>query len=323
MIVSGHDLIVIGGSAGSIPALTEIVRDLPKSLPAAVCVVVHISSSADSVLPQILSRAGPLEAHTARDGEPICPGHIYVAPPDHHLLIRDGCLQLSHGPKENHTRPAVDPLFRTAAAAHDGKVVGVVLSGYLYDGSLGLAAVKEHAGVTIVLDPADASARSMPERAISTAVPDYVLPLSSIAPKLVELAWDAAALQASKPCGVTETACEQTCPDCGGVLHRFHHERTVRFSCAIGHLYEPDTLLARRSEAAEDLLWSAVRTLREEAELSTVTAQYVRDKMAGDPEALRAADQLVKRAALVETRAARIRELLEQSWVATSLEPEK
>ncbi|HEX6123143.1 MAG TPA: chemotaxis protein CheB, partial [Ktedonobacterales bacterium] len=138
--MSHHDLIVIGASAGGVEALITIARELPHDLPAAVCVVLHVPPHVPSLLPKILAQAGPLPATHARDQEPLLPGRIYVAPPDHHLLARQGHLRVTRGPRENRSRPAVDPLFRTAAHAYGPRVIGVVLSGALDDGTAGLIA---------------------------------------------------------------------------------------------------------------------------------------------------------------------------------------
>src|SRR4051794_4518299 len=137
-----HDIVVIGASAGGIEALRALVANLPADLHAAVFVVVHMGANSPSQLAEILDRAGPLPASQANDGDAIQMGHIYVAPPDYHLLLEPGCMRLSHGPKENRTRPAVDPLFRSAAAAYGPRVIGVVLSGALDDGTVGMQAIK-------------------------------------------------------------------------------------------------------------------------------------------------------------------------------------
>jgi two-component system chemotaxis response regulator CheB len=151
-----HDIIVVGASAGGIEVLRELVAGLPAGLPASLLVVCHVQPGARSILPEILSRAGPLLARHAGDGEPIYPGHIYVAPPDDHLLVGRGVMRLDHGPRENRHRPAIDPLFRSAARAYGPRVAGVILTGYLDDGAAGLLAIRAAGGVAVVQDPADA-----------------------------------------------------------------------------------------------------------------------------------------------------------------------
>ncbi len=183
-----HDIVVIGASTGGVEALTRLVRDLPPGLPASLFVVCHFPGSYRSVLPDILSRSGPLLAKHARDGEPFHPGHIYVAPPDYHMLLAEGQrLQLNHGARENHHRPAVDPLFRSAARTYGRRVIGVVLTGALNDGSAGLLAVRCGGGIAVVQDPADAVAAAMPGNAARIAGADHFVALDRLAPSLVEL----------------------------------------------------------------------------------------------------------------------------------------
>jgi two-component system chemotaxis response regulator CheB len=184
--VERRDVVVIGASAGGIQALVEIVGKLPSDFPGIIFVVVHVPPI-ESKLPAILSRAGALPAVHAVQNEPIVSGRIVVAPPDYHLLVRANSIELSHGPRENHHRPAVDPTFRTAARAFGRRVVGVVLSGALGDGATGLLAVKARGGVAIVQDPEDALNESMPQTALQLVDIDYVLPASEIGRKLVEL----------------------------------------------------------------------------------------------------------------------------------------
>lgn len=186
--VASRDRIVIGASAGGVEVLIRLVGSLPADLPAALFVVLHTPANHTSRLPQILARHGKLPAAHARDGEAIAPGRIYVAPPDEHLLAQDGSVRLSHGPRENHTRPAIDVLFRSAANAYGERVVGVVLSGTLWDGTAGLIAIKRQGGVAIVQDPEEAGFAAMPRNAISGDHPDWVLPLADIATTLVRLA---------------------------------------------------------------------------------------------------------------------------------------
>lgn len=182
-----HDTIVIGASAGGVEALKHLAGALPADLPAAIFIVVHFPPDSMSMLPAILNRYGPLPAYTAQNNEPIRPGRIYVAPPDYHLLVRDGVMQVYRGPRENHTRPAIDPLFRSAAQACGRRVVGVLLSGMLNDGTAGLIEIKRQGGLAIVQDPEDALFPDMPRSAVKNVAVDYVLPLARIATVLTGL----------------------------------------------------------------------------------------------------------------------------------------
>jgi two-component system chemotaxis response regulator CheB len=179
--------VVVGASAGGVEALTRFVHELPADFEAAVLVVLHLTPTASSNLPAILTRAGRLPAAHARDGEAIEPGRILVAPPDRHLLVHDGRVRLSSGPSENLHRPAVDVLFRSAAVNRDGRTVGVVLSGALDDGAEGLRSIAMAGGLTIVQDPADAIIPSMPMHALEAAAVDRVLPADEIGRQLPQL----------------------------------------------------------------------------------------------------------------------------------------
>ncbi len=172
----GHDVVVVGASAGGVDALRAMAAQLPGDLPAAVLVVLHVHAG-PSALPDILRRAGPLPAAHAVDRERIAPGLILVAPPDHHMLVAHDRVRVTRGPKENGHRPAIDPLFRSAAATLGNRVIGVVLSGMLDDGADGLAAVKAAGGVAIVQDPEDATFPSMPRSALAAVEADEVVPL--------------------------------------------------------------------------------------------------------------------------------------------------
>ncbi len=188
-----RDIIVIGASAGGVEALNRVVAGLPPGLPAAVFVVLHLPPHVPSILPELLTHAGPLPAAHPLDPEPIRPGRIYVAPPDRHLLIGPGVVRLSAGPRENHSRPAADPLFRSAAGAYGPRVVGVVLSGALGDGTAGLWEIKERGGVAVVQDPGDAVYPAMPHSAMDQVPVDHVLPVAQIGPLLAGLVRGAAA----------------------------------------------------------------------------------------------------------------------------------
>jgi two-component system chemotaxis response regulator CheB len=178
-----HDVVVIGASAGGVEAISRVVAGLPRVLRASVLVVLHISRGR-SLLPEILTRAGRLPAAHPTDGEPLRYGRIYVAPPDRHLVVMSGVVRIVHTASENGVRPAVDPLFRSAARAYGSRVIGVVLTGALDDGTAGIAAIKEAGGVTSAQDPEEAFASSMPRSAIVSGMIDHVLALDDI-PQLI------------------------------------------------------------------------------------------------------------------------------------------
>lgn len=285
---NGHDIIVIGASAGGVEALSALVGGLPAELAAAVFVVVHFPPYGTSVLPEILARRGRLPVRHARDGEPIDCGTVYVAPPDWHLLVARGEVRLRRGPRENGHRPAVDPLFRTAAQAYGGRVIGVVLSGNLDDGTAGMAAVKQVGGLAVVQDPATADYPGMPGSAAAHVAVDHVVPVDELAALLVRLvdvpapreepvadrrmefenavsAMDEAALAAHERPG---TPSGFSCPECHGVLWELNDSTVLRFRCRVGHAYGAETLMAEQGGHVEAALWTALQALRERAALS-------------------------------------------------------
>ena len=279
------DIVVVGTSSGGIEALKEIVAGLPADFGAALLVVLHTAPHSLGILPQILERAGPLPASNARDWEKIEPGRIYVAPPDHHLVVeRGGYVRVTRGPKENRFRPAVDPLFRSAARAFGPRVVGVVLTGWLDDGTAGLWAVKERGGTAVVQNPEEAQAPSMPQSALRHVEVDHVVRLGEVAPLLVRLTATSAGEEGDYPVSEEmetevkiageDSAMESgiiewgdpslyACPECHGVLLQLKEGSNVRFRCHTGHAYSVDTLLAEFTERTEEALWSAIRSIEE------------------------------------------------------------
>jgi two-component system, chemotaxis family, protein-glutamate methylesterase/glutaminase len=185
--MQGHDIIVMGASVGGVEALANLVAQFPEDLPATIFVVQHISPTAPGRLAQVLDRAGPLPATMAQDCESFELGHIYVAPPDHHLLVKQGCLRVTRGLRENRVRPAIDPLFRSAAVAYGARVVGVVLTGLQNDGTSGLLAIKSCGGIAIVQDPTDALYPDMPLSALEHAKVDYCMPVLKMGALLYRL----------------------------------------------------------------------------------------------------------------------------------------
>jgi two-component system chemotaxis response regulator CheB len=276
-------IVVIGASSGGIEALRKLVPGLPRDFPAPICVVVHTAPEAVGVLDVLLRRAGALPASNAAAGERLQAGRIYVAPPDHHLLVEPGALHLSRGPKENRFRPAIDPLFRSAAQVYGPGAVGVILSGSLDDGTAGLRTIKQLGGIAVVQDPSDALYPSMPQSALNHIEVDHVVPVSDIAPLLtqlvsrsldemprrvpleVEVEVKIAKEQSALDAGIGEIGVPSpfTCPECHGVLLRLKDASPLRFRCHTGHGYTADSLIAALNERIEDVLWTAVRTLQE------------------------------------------------------------
>lgn len=295
--LTGHDMVVIGASAGGVEALGTIVASLPSDIEAAVFVVLHIPASGTSVLPSILQRRGDLPAAHAVDEEGIESGHIYIAPPDHHLLVGRDTMHVARGPKENGYRPAIDTLFRSAAQTFGPRVIGVVLSGVLDDGTAGLALIKSHGGVTLVQDPEDALYPMMPASAIEFVGPDFVLPATELG--------DAITVATREPvpeiaADVTDPIHEEedfiqvdrgasdhpqpgdpkglTCPECGGGLWEAEEVGVPRFRCRIGHAYSVDSLLAHHSASVEAGLWASLRALEERAAMTRRMASRARGR---------------------------------------------
>jgi two-component system chemotaxis response regulator CheB len=293
-----HDVIVLGASAGGVEALGKVVRGLPPGLPASLFVVCHFPPGGRSVLPDLLSRAGPLLARHAQDGEPTYPGHIYVAPPDHHLLLTPGHVRLSHGPRENRVRPSIDVLFRSAARVYGPRVVAVLLSGSHHDGVAGLLAVRAASGIAVLQDPLDAKMSALPRSAEEVAGADYVEPADRLASLLVELVHRPAAGGAeAMPDPLDKlpevVAADQraqthdqkrgqisvfTCPECGGALWQADETGTLRFRCHVGHAFQAEALMDGQSEALEAALWTAVRIFRDKGVLARQVAARERGR---------------------------------------------
>jgi len=331
-----RDVIVIGASSGGIEALTEVVSKLPEDLPAAVFVVVHVPARSVSLLPEILNRAGPLAAAHGKDNEKIKHNRIYVAPPDYHMLLKDGLLRLVRGPKENNARPAIDPTFRSAARAYGPRVIGVVLSGALDDGAAGLHAIKERGGVAVVQDPADALFPDMPRNAMEASKVDHCLPKTGIARLLEQLvveerdeetapsmsetmeketkqeAMDMATIEDEDKPG---TPSVYGCPECGGTLWELHDGELLRFRCRVGHAFSAEGLLAEQSEGLDSALWSAFRALEENASLARRLAERAR-KHHGP----KVAKRFKERAKAAEDQATVIRRVLLSDKVAGPLD---
>lgn len=292
-------VVAIGASAGGVEAVSKLVAALPARFPAAVLITVHVSASTPSVLPAILARAGRLPAAAVTDGEPLVAGHIYVAPPDRHLLVRDGRVWSDRSPREHHSRPAVDPMFRSVAAEYRERGIGVVLTGALDDGTAGLIAIKAAGGIAVVQEPGSAMHRGMPASAAAHVDVDAVLPLEGIVPYLVSVVMppqpdgphegatmrevpDAAQIQDPRaphphpPAGAVPSA--YSCPDCGGVLGEVDDNEFARYRCRIGHAFTTETLQQTQADGVEQALSTALRALEERTALSRRMADGARER---------------------------------------------
>jgi two-component system chemotaxis response regulator CheB len=298
-----RDLVVIGASAGGVSALLELCAALPSKLPAAVLIVLHVGTN-PSVLPMLLSARGHNRAVHAEDGQTIETGTLYVAPPDHHMLVKDGAIRLTRGAKEHHTRPAIDPLFRSTALAFGPRVIGVVLTGRLDDGTAGLVAIKRCGGVAVVQDPADAEHPTMPQSAIQSVDVDRVVPLARMGETLMQLIEEPAPATADDDSARrrlelemdvtehTDSAIENlntlgkpstfACPDCNGVLWEIADTHPVRFRCHTGHAFSLRSLEATQATATEDAIWGALRALQMREEVLRRLAAQLRTSRVDD-----------------------------------------
>jgi two-component system chemotaxis response regulator CheB len=281
-----RDIVVIGASAGGVTALLELVSRLPSDLPAAVFIAIHMAAGHPSRLPELLSARGPLRASHPTDGEQPKAGRIYVAPPDNHLLVHAGYMNVLRGPKENGHRPSVDLLFRTASMAYGSRVIGVVLTGYLDCGTAGLLSIKARGGLALVQDPADAEAPPMPLSAISHVAVDHVAVLGRIAELLAELTQEPAPPQPPVSSEVRELEGEEpglpaplVCPTCQGVLTEAQVNGFEEFRCHVGHAFSLSSVVAEQAESVERALWAATRALEESAGLSQRLAQRARGEL--------------------------------------------
>ena len=315
-------IIVIGASEGGVDAIRSLATALPAKFPAAVFVVLHIGAH-KSQLPALLNLSGPVPASHAKDGEPIHPGRIYVAPPDYHLVFEHEHMRLTRGPRENWARPAIDPLFRSAARAYGADAIGVVLTGGLNDGTAGLFEIKRCGGTTIVQDPDDAANPSMPRSALQHVEVDHRTTLSGLPGLLSSLVGKKA--RAAQKDGVPQTRTTRskemtanyklddpvavTCPDCGGALRRTELGTLTQFRCHIGHVYTAEVMVAAQFAALEWSIEAAMRSLSERGDLCGQMADKAR--RTGDTDTAEHWSAAMNEA---RERTGVVRGLLEKEW---------
>ena len=318
-----RNVVVIGASSGGIDALRFIAGLLPADFPAAIAVVQHMGPASPGILHTILAMAGPLDAVCVQTSEPLRPRTIFVPRPNHHLVVEPSRLRSTLGPRENRFRPAIDPLFRSAAQAHGPRVVGVILTGGLDDGAAGLWAVKQLGGVAVVQDPADALVPSMPQSAMAAVRVDHCVPLAGIPALLVRLVSEDLAekggysmperidievrIAREEPpidVGVRKLGppSPYACPECHGVLLQVEEGEHIRFRCHTGHAYSIESLLAEFDDAADRAVWNSLRALQEEAMFLRHLMAHARERKDE-----RLMEALEKRAREAEDRLAKVR----------------
>jgi two-component system chemotaxis response regulator CheB len=325
--MAGRDIIVVGASAGGVEALSRLVADLPADLPAAVFIVLHMAPHSGTALPRILDRRTTLPVGQPYDGERIEHGRVYVAVPDRHLIIGPGVVRLTNGAKENGHRPAVDTLFRTAAATYGPRVVGVVLSGTRDDGTVGLRAIRARGGVAVVQHPDEALFPGMPQSAVAGDHPDWVVPVGEMGPLLSDLARKDLPHEGRSAAMPDELAAELqwahsdlarpapgdppvgtpsgfTCPECHGGLWEIDDGNFPRYRCRVGHGFSADSLLVTQRADVEAALWTAYRALEERAALCRRLAERAKERQATiTAEHFRAeATEVARQAEILRTR---------------------
>ncbi len=293
--MSRRDIIAIGGSLGAVDAVRQLCQRLPGDLAASMFIVIHIGANGNNLLGEIFDAQSAISIRTAVDGEVLRPGHAYVAPADHHLLVMGDRMRLGRGPRENMARPALDPLFRSVGVSFGPRAIAVVLTGMLNDGAAGLADVKRCGGVTVVQTPADAFAPDMPMGALQASDVDYRAPLSNMAELLVKLSSEKAGPAVEIPEDIrsevaialgrradSETTARLadpvalSCPACGGVLSQLKQGSPLRFRCQVGHAYTAEALASEQEGSVDEAVRVALRIMEERIVLTQKMAEEAR-----------------------------------------------
>jgi two-component system chemotaxis response regulator CheB len=292
--MSRRDIIAIGGSLGAVEAVRKLCSELPSDLAATVFIVIHVGAQGHNLLAKVFDAQSPLTISTAVDGETIRKGHAYVAAADHHLLVIDGVIRLGRGPRENMSRPAIDPLFRSVAVSYGPRTIAVVLTGMLNDGAAGLADVKRCGGITVVQNPGDAEAPEMPIGALRGSDVDYRASISEMAALLTKLVGEEVGPVGDIPEDISgevqialgrrsdsETLAKfskpvpLSCPGCGGVLSQINRP-PLRFRCQVGHAYTAEILATQTENSADEAIRVALRIMEERSLLTSKMADDAR-----------------------------------------------
>ncbi len=290
--MGGRDIIVIGTSAGGLKALSAVLSELPADIGAAIFVVQHLAADRKSDLPRLLQTISDLPVTHPIDGDTFETGHVYVAPPDHHLLLNADTVRVLRGPQENRFRPSIDAVFRSAAREHGSRVIGVVLTGYLDDGTVGQQAIKKRGGITVVQDPAEAEYPSMPRSALRYVKVDHSVPIAEAGALLARLVATPPADQDDYPTTpeieIESKIAEQlmntkeflesvkeigaltpyTCPECHGPIWQLGNDEPLKLRCHVGHSFTGEVFSTEQTQSVENALWSAVRVMEEKVTFS-------------------------------------------------------
>ena len=324
--MSNFDVVVIGASAGGVGSLQRLVEHVPVGFPPAILIALHLPDGIRSMLPEILARAGNLPAAHAVDGDRIQGGHIYIAPSGFHLTVHAGRMNVTRGAREHGHRPAIDPLFRSAALAYGPRAIGIILSGLLYDGTVGLREIKRAGGLAIVQDPKDTDWPSMPQSALKHVKVDYCVPATQIGTLLQQVVMTQSRSETEMSTDDDDKVASEelreltmhrderqhpgepspySCPECGGVLWELKDGELLRFRCRVGHAYTNETLTTEQALMVEHALWSALRALEEQA---AVRRRMAERAMSKDLKSLAARYQ--ERARELERQAQQVRNLV-------------
>jgi two-component system chemotaxis response regulator CheB len=320
--INPKQVIVIGTSAGGLSALKKLLSQLQDNFPLPVLVVQHIAADATgSVMLDVLHKNTKLKCLHAKTGEPLLPGHIYLAPSDHHLMIDEELkIKVTKGAHENRSRPAINPLFRSAAVAYGSGVIGILLTGYLDDGTAGLKVIKRCGGICVVQNPEDAEYPDMPNNAINEVQVDYIVPITEMGGLIYQLISRKILKSPAIPKDILIEATIATrvssdldsvnalgdqvpfnCPGCGGVLWKIDHDSNLRYRCHTGHAYTAATLLAEQTMKIEETMWTALRMFEERKNLLVAIAKEKKGSTA---------KSALERAALSQVHIDRIRQIL-------------
>jgi two-component system chemotaxis response regulator CheB len=328
MLTIRHDIIVIGASAGGPKALSHLLSQLPAGFPAAVFIVNHIAPDISGrVLLDGIAKDCALPCKFPEHGEFFRPAQVYLAPPDHQMLLKDKQILVTHGPHENRSRPAIDPLFRSAAAYHNARVIGIILSGMLDDGTAGLLAIRRSGGIAVIQEPNEAEFSAMPLSALHRVGADHCVTVKAMGPLLLELINLPVNAKITAPAEVVREAqiserihsdinemeelgerVPYSCPDCGGALWEVKNDPNLRFRCHAGHAYSAEIYFRQQSEKLEETIWVALRMMEEQRHMLSQLSE--RERRQG---LLHLASQHQERANATQVHIDRLRDILMMS----------